>query len=122
MKKNIRRITLMFVFGFCLFTGMFFRATPAYGDEEEGELVITVVEEIPAEDIYDEEVPMAALPYSANQNGTRHLLMMSALLVLAFGYVGYFSHYEKKIDHLKQMVIEEEEKLMQERERKGEKR
>ena len=124
MRRNGKRSWILFVAAVCFVTGLLFRTLPAYGDEEEGELIIRVVEEIPAEDIYDEEVPMAAQPTSANQSGTRHLLMMSFLLLLSCGYVGYFSHYEKRIDSLKEKVIQEEEKRMAERNSRfqGEKR
>ncbi len=122
MKQNIRKFRMILIFGFCIMAGMLFKVHQLYAEKEERELVITVVEEIPAEEIYDEEVPMAALPYSKNQNGTRHLLMMSSLLVLSCAYIGYFHHYEKRIETLRAAVIEKEEELMQKRnnsDRKG---
>lgn len=69
--------------------------------DDERELVITVVEEIPAEEIEESEVPLAAFPNSGHRSGTRHLLLMSLTLAAVIAYVWYFTLYEKRLSLLR---------------------
>ena len=81
--------------------------------EEEGELIITVVEETEITDIEDNPMPLAASPYSENQQDVRHLIQMSVLLGLTLVYIIYFENYERKIRRLKLLVADTEKDLME---------
>ncbi|MBR3330223.1 MAG: hypothetical protein IKG25_03290 [Mogibacterium sp.] len=80
------------------------------GDSDSGrkEITIEVVEDIPAGDIEDEEVPLAALPVSDKSNAVRHISMMLALLAGACAYSAYFIGYEKKLVRLREEAAEAE--------------
>ncbi len=86
-------------------------APRAYADTEEGKkLVVTVVEEIPAEEIEDDEVPLTSFSEIGSDitGGTRHVLMMSLVLVLLVMYVLYFSAFEKRLNALRWKAAEAE--------------
>ena len=83
----------------------------AYADTEDGKkLVVTVVEEIPAEEIADDDVPLTSFSEigSGITDGTRHVLLMSFLLLLLVMYVLYFSAYEKRLNALRWKAAEAE--------------
>ena len=63
----------------------------------EKQLVITVVEDIPAMDIEENEVPLAAFPDTAGRSGTRHAVLMGLVLACVLAYVIYMGRYEKKL-------------------------
>ena len=86
-------------------------APKACADTEDGKkLVVTVVEEIPAEEIEDDDVPLASFSeiVSDSTDGPRHVLLMSLLLVLLVLYVLYFSAYEKRLHALRWKAAEAE--------------
>jgi len=99
-----------------LLSGLF-PAPPARAAGEEngrdGTLTITVVEEIPAEDIEESAVPLADFPDSVARRGTRHAVMMGLTLLAVTAYVLYFSRYEKKLFLLRRQAAraEYEERL-----------
>ena len=67
------------------------------GGSARRQLVITVVEEIPAEEIEEEAVPLAAVPDTASGRETRHAGMMGLTLAAVIFYVLYFGRYERKL-------------------------
>ena len=80
------------------------------GDSDRKEITIEVVEDIPAGDIEDAEVPLAALPVSDKSNAVRHIGMMLALLAGVCAYSAYFIGYEKKLVRLREEAAEAEVK------------
>lgn len=76
--------------------------------EPEKELLITVVEDIPAEDIEEEKVPLAASPDTPGRNGTEHLLMGIVLLLGSVFYTVYFYHADQKLFTLRREAAEAE--------------
>lgn len=94
----------------------------AAADEPEPErkkLVITVVEEIPAEEIPDNAVPLAPLPETASRSGWRHAALMGLALLAVIAYVWYFSRYERKLFLLRRQAVRAESAWMR-RTREGE--
>lgn len=75
------------------------------------DITIEVVEDIPADEIEDAEIPLAALPVSEKSNAVRHLGMMLALFGAVCGYAVYFISYEKKLVGLREKAAEAEERL-----------
>ena len=73
----------------------------AEDDSEEKTLVITVLEDIPAEDIDDAEVPLAAFP-AAEDHSTRHIALMGLTLLAVIAYAIYFGVYDTKLMRLRQ--------------------
>ena len=80
------------------------------GDGGRPEITIEVVEDIPAGDIQESEVPLAALPVSEKSNAVRHIGMMLALLAGVCAYSAYFIGYEKKLVRLREEAAEAEVK------------
>ena len=86
----------------------------AFADEahtgEARTLIVTVVEEIPADEIDDDDVPLA--PFGDAEKNvsdqTRHVLLMSGLLLLVLIYVFYFRTYEKRLSSLRLAAAEAE--------------
>lgn len=75
-------------------------------------LTITVVERIPAEDIEENPVPLAALPDSAARSGLRHALLMGATLLAVIAYCVYFSRYEARLFRLRLQAARCEQRAM----------
>ncbi|MBQ3755921.1 MAG: hypothetical protein II873_02235 [Oscillospiraceae bacterium] len=102
-------VTACLLLAIVLFTLL---TTPrAYADMEDGrKLVVTVVEEIPAEEIEDDDVPLASFTEIASDitDGTRHVLLMGLLLLLVVVYVLYFIAYEKRLNALRWQAAEAE--------------
>ena len=80
------------------------------GDSGRPEITVEVVEDIPAGDIEEAEVPLAALPVSEKSNAVRHMGMMLALLAGVCAYSAYFVRYEKKLVRLREEAAEAEVK------------
>ena len=80
------------------------------GDGGRPEITVEVVEDIPAGDIQESEVPLAALPVSEKSNAVRHIGMMLALLAGVCAYSAYFIGYEKKLVRLREEAAEAEVK------------
>ena len=78
------------------------------GDSGRPEITVEVVEDIPAGDIEEAEVPLAALPVSEKSNAVRHMGMMLALLAGVCAYSAYFVRYEKKLVRLREEAAEAE--------------
>ncbi|MBE6040950.1 MAG: hypothetical protein E7220_00335 [Clostridiales bacterium] len=80
----------------------------ADGEDERPEFSIEVVEEIPAEDIEEEAVPLAAAPDSPASEGIRHIGLMGLLLAGSIAYAAYFINYENKLAALRLEAAEAE--------------
>ena len=90
---------------------MLLPAPKAYADTEDGKkLVVTAVEEIPAEEIEDNDVPLTSFSENGADitDGTRHVLLMGLTLLLVVMYVLYFSAYEKRLNALRWKAAEAE--------------
>ena len=79
---------------------------------EQKQLQITVVEDIPAVDIEEDEVPLAALPNTRTRSGMQHALWMGALLLAVIVYAAYFSAYDRRLSGLRRKAAGMEKKLM----------
>lgn len=96
-----------------LMLGILSAAAPqkAFADsEEEKTLVVTVVEEIPVEEIEDDDVPLASFGDTGKgvPDGTRHTILAGALLLAVALYVVYFVAYEKRLGALREEAAEAE--------------
>lgn len=86
----------------------------AFADEahtgEARTLIVTVVEEIPADEIDDEDVPLANFDDARKtvSDQTRHVLLMSGLLLFVLVYAFYFRTYEKRLSSLRLAAAEAE--------------
>ena len=92
--------------------------TDAELTEAQRQLQITVVEDIPAVDIEEDEVPLAALPNTRTRSGRQHVLWMGALLLAVIAYAAYFSAYDRRLSGLRRKAAGMEKRLMDLR-RKG---
>ena len=87
---------------------------------EKKEVVIETVEDIPAMDIEEQEVPLAAGPDSQARSGVRHAVLMGVFLAGALGYAGYFMRYDRKLYRLRKEAADlEYQKMIRRREEKG---
>ena len=111
-KRGGKALYVLMILFLCLGNLLFSVFLQAEG-EEEGEVIITVVEETEITDIEDNPMPLAASPYSENQQDVRHLIQMSVLLGLTLVYIIYFENYERKIRRLKLLVADTEKDLME---------
>ena len=98
----------------------------AYAETAEARtLIVTVVEEIPADEIIDDDdVPLASFddPGKTISDRTRHVLLMSALLFCVLIYVFYFRTYEKRLSSLRLTAAEAESSWRGKRHAPGEAR
>lgn len=89
---------------------------PMWADEKndgEKELVVTVVEDIPAMDIEDGPVPLAASPEaSLNTAGQRHAVLMGLLLLAVIAYSLYFRTMQMEMFRLRMRAAEAEKKAL----------
>ena len=76
---------------------------------ERRNLKITVVEDIPAAEIEESAVPLAALPDTKARRGLQHMIWMGALLAAAAVYVLYFSRYDRRLFLLRREAAEAEQ-------------
>ena len=65
-------------------------------------LIVEVVEDIPAYEIEENQVPLAAYPDTPARSGVRHTAMMGLVLAAVIGYVVYFHRYEARLFRLRQ--------------------
>ena len=70
--------------------------------EAETPLIIEVVEDIPAEDIEESQVPLAAYTDTPARSGLRHCALTGLLLLAVIGYVIYFRRYGARLYRLRQ--------------------
>ena len=73
---------------------------------------ITVVEDIPAAEIEESEVPLAALPNTPARAGMRHAVWMGILFAAVLAYVIYFSIYDRKLFSMRREAARREQSLM----------
>ena len=103
-------VSMMLAFGSPRSTG------PLYAEEGSSEdrpgLTISVVEEIPADDIEETRVPLGALPTSPDSEGVRHLIPALVLAVCAVVYVIYFFCLERRIFRLRRQAAEAESRAV----------
>ncbi len=106
----MRKRVLMILVLFAVLTGLlpFWTAGPAYGASENGKLTITEIEDLPAVDIEENAVPLAAGPGEASRGGMRHAAMMGLVLAGVTVYVWYFSVMEKRLFALRKQAAEAE--------------
>ena len=87
--------------------------------ERPKELVITVVEDIPAADIEDNMVPLAAGPgdmsAAAPQSGYRHACLMGLVLGAAIAYALYFRSLQAEVFRLRIRAAEAERQALKSR-------
>ena len=86
-------------------------------------LIVTVIEEIPVDEIDDDDVPLATFGDTGKSitEGTRHVLLTSALLLCVIIYIFYFSTYEKRLGVLRGKAAEAESRWHAEhRKKRGE--
>jgi len=125
MKKEKKKRTKAFLAGIIctlalLFAGLFAAGVQVYAEEPASaggneQLVITVVEEMEAEDIEEDEIPLAAYPTPNEQYGRRHAILAGTVFAMTCCYALYFILYERKLLRLKQEAAELEYKRMNER-------
>jgi len=130
MKKEKKKRTKAFLAGIIctlalLFAGLFAAGVQVYAEEPASaggneQLVITVVEDIPAVDIEENEVPLAAYPNSQMRNGTRHVILMGLAFLCVLAYVLYMGRSEKKLSRLRLEAADVEYRLMQAKRREKE--
>lgn len=121
--KPLAAVIAALLLSLIVMTGIFMsssRISMAEGEDGRKDITIEVVEDIPAEDIEEAEVPMAALPDSPVSNGVRHMGMMLILLAGVIAYAVYFTNYEKKLVSLRAQAAEAEARAMQARRNKKE--
>ena len=98
-------ILLLTVF---LCAGMPASVRAAASESDGKKLVIEVVEELPADEIEEAEVPLAALPDTEARETTRHILLAGLFLAASVTYVVYFSKYDKKLYLLRKEAAQAE--------------
>lgn len=81
------------------------------GSEADEGLVITVLEDIRAEDVDDGGVPLSLLSPSQHSR-IRHAALMGAALTAVIAYVWYFGSFEKKLRLLRRTAAREEHRVM----------
>ena len=119
-KAAVLVLSVFLLAGFAVQTGMDVQAeetaaeemTGADQAEERRQLQITVVEDIPAMDIEESPVPLAALPNTRAKSGMRHALWMGGLLIAVIVYAAYFSVYDRRLYGLRREAAGMEKKLM----------
>ncbi len=110
-RPEVRRLLLCLI---CLMLALALLAMlppAAYAEQAEPQtLIVTVVEEIPADEIEDEDVPLAAFDDAGRgiSDATRHVLLMCLLLMCVAVYVFYFSMFEKRLGALRLRAAEAE--------------
>ncbi len=83
--------------------------------EEEKTLVITVVERTEAEDIEENEIPLAAYSDTEERAGTRHAMLAGLMLAGVIAYTVYFVSYDRKLYDLRLEAAEAEYQAMTEK-------
>ena len=125
-RQNIRKGRIRYIIGlaslmiavFVTIGALFVYTLPsnAEGGESSGkEIVIESVENIPAGDIEEQPVPLAARPDTSKGVEMRHAVMMLILLMGTAAYTVYFIRYEKKLVVLRRRAAEAEAEAMKRR-------
>lgn len=113
LKSNIMIALIIAVL--TLTISMFAYTAPinAEGENNGGkEIVIETIEDIPAGDIEEQPVPLAAMPDTQKRTEMRHAVMMIILLMGTAAYAIYFIRYENKLVMLRKKAAEAEEMAM----------
>lgn len=116
-KKWSRLISLVTVIVLLMISFMTMTSFYAWADDKGDKggnhkgITLEVVEDIPADEIEDAEIPLAALPVSEKSNAVRHMGMMIVLLGAVCAYSAYFISYEKKMVSLREKAAEAEDRL-----------
>lgn len=82
-------------------------------DEAKKTLTITVVEDIPAEEIEEAEVPMAAAPVTKNSIRTGTVVWICVIAAAIAACAVYFARYKKKLKDLKALAVQKETQMLE---------
>lgn len=85
-------------------------------ENEDKELVITVVERREAVEIEESEIPLAASPATPNRSGTRHALLAGILLLCSIAYTACSIVFERRLYRLRMKAADEEYAMMKQKE------
>ena len=83
------------------------------GDNERKTLTITVLEDIPAEEIEEMEVPMAAAPVTHNSLRTGIIAWICVIAAALAAYIVYFTGYKRKLAQLSHVAAEKETLMLE---------
>ena len=84
--------------------------TEAASEEEQ-----LLIQDIPAEDISEQELPLAAGPNTEATDAARHAAMMGVVLLATIGYAVYFGRYDKRLADLRLEAAKAETAAMRRR-------
>ena len=104
--RNLRRLLALTAFAIILMLVM--PVSPVRAGETRRDFRITVVEDIPAVDIEENEVPLAAMPNTKTRSGVRHAALMTLVLAASIGYIIYADSCDRKILALERRAAEAE--------------
>ena len=102
-KQSLRRFLFAGLFTLlicCMFRGS--GQTAQAEDTTDRNLVIEVVEDIPAEEIEEQAVPLAALPDSPQRSNVRHSVLAGIFLACVLGYFLYFRNFKRRLRVLRE--------------------
>ena len=99
-KNRLRRLIVLMLLTLLLPAGAL--ASETDPGETDRTLIVQVVEEIPAYDIEENQVPLAAYPDTPARSGVRHGAMMGLVLAAVIGYGVYFRRYDARLLRLRQ--------------------
>lgn len=91
------------------------RSAWADGEQDQPTLTVTVVENLPAEPIEDDGVPLAAGDAADTVIGLPQVVLMAAVLAASVGYAQYGRRCDERIFALRLQVIEAEKALTEQR-------
>ncbi|MBR0397545.1 MAG: hypothetical protein IJI10_04660 [Eubacterium sp.] len=83
------------------------------------QLVIDVVEEIPAEEITEAAVPLGALPDTPARSNVRHAVLMGVFLACVLGYFLYFRSYKQHLRVLRETAEQKGYELLRRKRKEG---
>lgn len=114
--KELRRVWLLLVLAALLAAATLAPVTPqkavlATDLSEHPELTITVVETIPAEQIDDEGVPLAAGPGGGSAIEMPQVCLMGAVLICSVSYALYARRCDERLFALRKQVVDAERRL-----------
>ena len=83
------------------------------------QLVIDVVEEIPAEEITEAAVPLAARPDTPARSNVRHAVLLGFFLACVLGYLLYFRSYKRRLRVLRETAEQKGYDLLSRKRKEG---
>lgn len=123
MKRNYYRYIgeVVFLAVLCLAFGLSGKPAMAEtaADQDGKQLVIDVVEEIPAEEIEEAAVPLAAMPDSQARSNVRHLVLMGVFLACVLGYILYFRNFKRHLRMLRGTASELSYEMLERKRKEG---